>query len=527
MNEVITDIGASSVIMESQRPQNLPVFIQEIDNYLGQTFDAMTVIDQSFGKFSNFFLEQANEVLGDRDFDKLSKKEQEETFTFLAAALAIDGACAIVKGIKKTVELEKVKRLHLEVAKSRHESLPRMIERTRRCHDEAASLLLRHKGRPFNMGVLQESFKQTADMLENELCQYRDLRFRLDMLLWLKDEYEAWLDGRLYSDTPMPTMGQATIAAIYLLAGKGVSVEDSQPPVGIERRRSDLKSFGEELARDLDSSNFPNGKDFISAFEILAIIDSQLGSVLEHANLEKNPLTPDNGTEDEIDLDIDEITCKRLYAQIYLNAGHGSEVKRNLSESRLTLRSMKSYESFLNMKKDYENGCTRTFVNVFLISAAAIIPVWTLGWAWYWQLILTLVILAAVKGFVAGPSLRGLMNRFLDKFEMMSCNYEYKTAEWAGLIEPKSKVKEMAESRNHFWAGLIIGGLIGLIGGPLGMIIGAIIGAVIGSGSSGDYDKHGEGWESIRISRPVKQWTTSIILICALLAEIYFLFIND
>lgn len=107
MNEVITDIGASSVIMESQRPQNLPVFIQEIDNYLGQTFDAMTVIDQSFGKFSNFFLEQANEVLGDRDFDKLSKKEQEETFTFLAAALAIDGACAIVKGIKKDCRARK------------------------------------------------------------------------------------------------------------------------------------------------------------------------------------------------------------------------------------------------------------------------------------------------------------------------------------------------------------------------------------------------------------------------------------
>ena len=108
----------------------------------------------------------------------------------------------------------------------------------------------------------------------------------------------------------------------------------------------------------------------------------------------------------------------------------------------------------------------------------------------------------------------------------MSCNYEHETAKTAGLIEPKSKVREMAKSRNSFWAGLIIGGLIGLVGGPIGIVIGAIIGAILGSVSSDDIDTHGEGWQQIKICSPTKQWITIVIAALLVLFEIYVLFIK-
>ena len=108
----------------------------------------------------------------------------------------------------------------------------------------------------------------------------------------------------------------------------------------------------------------------------------------------------------------------------------------------------------------------------------------------------------------------------------MSSNYRYHMAKQAGMIEPKSKVKEMTKSRNRFWAGLIIGGLIGLVGGPIGIVIGAIIGAILGSVSSDDIDTHGEGWQAIKICSPTKQWITIIIAALLVIFEIYVIFIK-
>ena len=172
---------------------DLPEFIREIDEYLAGIFDEMTQIDENYGKVSAFFAEHANQVVGDRDYEKLSKEEQKLATVYMAAALAVKGACTVVKGIKETIALEKVRRLHRKVAEVKYESLGRMIERAQRNHDDAAAVLARHNLTPFQSAEVRKNFQIIANMLENELCQYRDVRFQLDMLLWLKDEYEAWL----------------------------------------------------------------------------------------------------------------------------------------------------------------------------------------------------------------------------------------------------------------------------------------------------------------------------------------------
>ena len=210
-------------------------FVREIDEYLAGIFDEMTQIDENYGKVSAFFTEHANQVVGDRDYEKLSKEEQKLATVYMAAALAVKGACAVVKGIKETIALEKVRRLHRKVAETKYESLSRMIERAQRNHDDAAAVLARHNLTPFQSAEVRKNFQVIANILEDELCQYRDIRFRLNMLLWLKEEYEAWLDDRLYSDTPMPTMGQASVAAIYVLNGL-------QIPYSREKREKDLRN---------------------------------------------------------------------------------------------------------------------------------------------------------------------------------------------------------------------------------------------------------------------------------------------
>lgn len=71
-------------------------FIKEIDEHLGQTFDVMSQMDESYGKVSTYFIEHANQVLDDRDYSKLSKDDQALTNVYMVAALAVQGACAIV-----------------------------------------------------------------------------------------------------------------------------------------------------------------------------------------------------------------------------------------------------------------------------------------------------------------------------------------------------------------------------------------------------------------------------------------------
>lgn len=504
-------------------------FIREIDEYLGQTFDQMTQLDEAYSRISNVFINEAEKVLGDRDYAKLSQDEQKLTDVYVGVALAVQGACAVVKGIKETVALERVKRLHRTIAESRYDSLAGMIERARRCHDEAAEVLTRHRECPYKVSELRATFRETADLLETELCQYRALRFRLDMLLWLKDEYEAWMENRLFSDTRMPTTGQATVAAIYLLTsdGRGV-IEGTLPPLSRQRREEDLDKFADQLRDGLNISGGADSKDFLSAFQILAMIDGQLGAVLEHTGLSRDPLAylrhknPEMDLDDYVSVDTDNLPCYRLYSILYNHAGEGNIVKETLSQSGLVQQSVESIEAELDMEEDYENGCIRTlYVNSILMAGMALIPIWTLDWAWYWRLVLSVVVLGAILWFFTRLSLRRMTRKLLNKFEMMSINYEYRIAQQAGLIEPKSKVREMAESRNGFWWGLIIGGVIGLIGGPLGMIAGAIIGAIIGSGSSDDVDDHGEGWENIKICSPVKQWILTAVLVCVMGLEIY------
>lgn len=174
---------------------------------------------------------------------------------------------------------------------------------------------------------------------------------------------------------------------------------------------------------------------------------------------------------------------------------------------------------------DYNRGSMLTVVSGLIIAAAAIMPIWNLGWKWYWATALSVVaLLMVVKWFIASPS-KKIEERTRTKFEMMSINYEYRLAKNAGMIEPKSRVKEMAKSRNDFWTGLIIGGLLGSIFFPIGTIIGAVVGAILGS-SSFDSDSHGNGWEAIRIYKPAKQWIKIVILGLFLAFEVYALFIK-
>lgn len=496
-------------------------FIREIDKYLGQTFDMMTQIDETYGKISTSFINHANQLVGDRDYERLSKDEQTFANVCMVAALAVNGACAVVKGIKETMALEKVKRLHRNVAETKYESLSRMIERAQRNHDDAAAVLARHNLTPFQSAEVRKNFQGIAKLLENELCQYRDVRFQLDMLLWLKDEYEAWLENRLYSDTPMPTMGQASVAAIYVLSGQ-------QIPYSREKREKDLRAFGNKLESSLVFDRAHDDKKPISSFELLAIIDSQLSAVLEHGYLEKDPLATaiENDGDGDTKIDVDKLSCKHLFSMMYLKADEGSLVKQIMSENPVTLSSLNSFEAFLDMKKDYFDGTKRTEISGFLLIAAVVIPIWNFGWAWYWLLALSVIVAIFVFKMFPVRSIKRMTDNLANKFQKMSCNYEHETAKTAGLIEPKSKVKEMTKSRNRFWAGLIIGGLIGLVGGPIGIVIGAIIGAILGSVSSDDIDTHGEGWQQIKICSPTKQWITIVIAALLVPFEIYVLFIK-
>lgn len=495
-------------------------FVSEIDEYLARIFDEMTQVDETYGKVSRFFSEHAEQVLGDRDYDKLSKDEQSLANVYMAAAVAVNGACAVVKGIKETVALEKVRRLHRKVAEAKYESLGRMIERAQQCHDDAAGVLASHNRNPFQTIKVKDNFQDIANLLEQGLCQYRDVRFRLDMLLWLKDEYEAWLEDRLYSDTPMPTMGQANVAAIYVLNGQ-------QIPYSREQREKDLKKFGKKLEEGMQPSGSANGKQFITSFELLAILDSQMSAVLEHSCLNKKPLgrARREGAVDDMDIDPEKLTCKHLFSTLYLNAGDGTLEKGVLSQNGITLDSIDSYEAFLEMKNEYNEGEGRAAISGFLLIAAAVMPVWTLDWTWYWRLTLSVVLALVVWKIFPARSMRRMSANLANKFQMMSCNYEYYIAKTAGLIESKSKVRMMAESRNSFWGGLIIGGLIGLVGGPIGMVIGAILGAIIGSDSSESAGDHGEGWREIKICSPVKQWITIVIAALIVIFEIIVIFI--
>lgn len=200
-------------------------------------------------------------------------------------------------------------------------------------------------------------------------------------------------------------------------------------------------------------------------------------------------------------------------------------VKETLSDSSVVLESMNSYEAFLDMKDAYDKGMQRTVVNSILMVAAVLIPIWTLDWKWYWRLALSVVALFVVIRMFTRKSARHINDNYLTKFSKMSSNYEYHIDKLGGLIEPKSKVKEMVKSRNGFWWGLIIGGLVGLLFTPLGMIVGAVVGAILGSLASGSEDTHGEGWQEIKICSPAKQWITTVIMAALILFEIYCFFL--
>lgn len=498
-------------------------FIREIDEYLAGIFDEMTQIDENYGKVSAFFAEHANQVVGVRDYEKLSKEDQKLATVYMAAALAVKGACTVVKGIKETIALEKVKRLHRNVAETKYESLSRMIERAQRNHDDAAAVLARHNLTPFQSAEVRKNFQIIANMLEDELCQYRDVRFRLDMLLWLKDEYEAWLNDRLYSDTPMPTMGQASVAAIYMLNGQ-------QIPYSREKREKDLRAFGNKLESSLVFDRAHDDKKPISSFELLAIIDSQLSAVLEHGYMDADPfvnaVTEGADDEDDVNVDLDKLSCKRLYAMLYSNTGSGTMEEEELSKNPVVKDSLSAVRAYQTMNSEYDAGTNRIIWSGILLLAAVVMPIWQLDWAWYWLLALSLLVAIFGAKFFLNRSINRMQDKLIDKFDMMSSNYRYHMAKQAGMIEPKSKVKEMTKSRNRFWAGLIIGGLIGLVGGPIGIVIGAIIGAILGSGSSDDIDTHGEGWQQIKICSPTKQWITIVIAALLVLFEIYVLFIK-
>lgn len=495
--------------------------VREIDEYLAKTFDMMSQIDETYGKMAAFFTDHANQVMGNRDYEELSKDEQSLANVYMLAALAVSGACAVVKGVTETMALEKVKRLHRKVAEAKYESLGRMIDRAQRNHDEAAGVLARHNNNQFQSVEVRDNFKDIADMLEAELCQYRDVRFRLDMLLWLKEEYEAWLDNRLYSDAPMPTMGQASVAAIYILNKQEI-------PYSREKREKDLKDFGQKLADNMQLSGTVNGKQFFNSFELLAMIDSQLSAVLEHGYMDKDPFVnaisgPAEDEEDQ-DIDLDKLSCKRLYATLYVNSGNGTVAEGILSQNPVVGDSVDSLQSFEAMNSEYEKGLGRITVSGVLLLAAAVMPIWQFDLAWYWLLALSVLAVILVVKFFPHRAIHRMQDRLINKFDMMSSNYRYYMANMGGLIEPKSNVKEMAKSRNRFWAGLIIGGIIGLFFTPIGAIIGAVLGAIIGSGLSDDDDTHGEGWQNIRICNPVKQWITIVIAALLVLFEIYVIF---
>lgn len=498
-------------------------FVREIDEYLAGIFDEMTQIDENYGKVSAFFSEHAEQVLGDRDYDKLSKDEQSLANVYMAAAVAVNGMCAVVKGIKETVALEKVRWLHRKVAEAKYESLGRMIERAQQCHDDAAGVLARHNRTPYQSTEVRDNFQVIANMLEDELCQYRDVRFRLDMLLWLKDEYEAWLNDRLYSDTPMPTMGQASVAAIYVLNGQ-------QIPYSREKRENDLKDFGHKLADNMQLSGTVNGKQFFNSFELLAMIDSQLSAVLEHGYMDEDPFVnaifgPVEDEEDQ-DIDLDKLSCKRLYATLYVNSGNGTVAEGILSQNPVVGDSVDSLQSFEAMNSEYEKGLGRITVSGVLLLAAAVMPIWQFDLAWYWLLALSVLAVILVVKFFPLRAIHRMQDKLINKFDMMSSNYRYYMANMGGLIEPKSNVKEMAKSRNRFWAGLIIGGIIGFFFTPIGAIIGAVLGAIIGSDSSESAGDHGEGWREIKICSPVKQWITIVIVALLVIFEIYVIFIK-
>lgn len=518
-NELLSVANGGNLAPKKEGPAK---FIREIDEYLGQTFDMMTQLDQTFGKFSNYFFEHANQVVGERDYNTLSKNEQTLADMYTAAALAVEGVNAIIQGIQETYALEKVKRLHRKVAETRYESLGRMIDRTQRCHDDAAGVLARHNRQPFLVREVKATFEQTADMLETGLCQYRDVRFRLDMLLWLKDEYEAWLEDRLYSDTPMPTMGEASIAAIYVLNRTPI-------PYGKEKREADLKQFAQNLFNTMRMAGMPNGKDSISSFEFLASIDSQLGAVLEHAYLDKDPLASareEAEEDDEENFDADKLTCKRLYSDMYANSGDDTLVESMLQANPVTGDSVSSVNAFIEMKDAYDKGTKRTDGNGILLAIAVLFPIWMLNLSWYWRLALSVLALFFVVWPFFRRSYRRMTSNLFDKFEKMSYSYEHYMAQQAGLITPKSKVKAMAKSRNYFWGGVIVGGLIGfVIFPPVGAIVGAIFGAIIAKMVSDDTnDTPGENWQEIKICSPAKQWRLFAILVALIGLEVYWIF---
>lgn len=526
---------------------NLPKAIREIDDYLSHTFDEMSVIDETYGKVSSFFASLAKNSVGDADYDQLSKNEQQEALLYMAAAIAVKGASAVIKGIKEAVAIEKVKRLHRKVAEARIDSLPRQIQRLQRLHDEAAVMLMRHNGHPFRASEVKQSFAGIADILEKELCQYRDIRFRLDMLCWLKDEYEAWLEGRLFSDTPMPVVGQATIAAIYLLRNNSQRIEPStppeivsqivasaQPPVSAANMREGIRKVGQTLAESLDLTRYPNGKDFLSALEILAIVDSQMAAVLEYFNLDEDPLASakveeeDDEDNDEDMYDPDKLQYNALYANLYMRAGSSDlpHLKNNMEKNPVTLDSMKVLDAFYTMKGQYDKADNWVGINSLMVMAAGIIPVWTLGWKWYWALLLSVVIVMLVYKVFLSPNMRSLTDNILNKLTMMDCNYNHILTQRAALIAPESKLKQMLRSRNHIFIGIILGGIIGMVAGPVGAVIGAIIGGFLGSGSSEEADDHGEGWEEMKIYSPVKQGIVSVIVGAILVLEIIALFVD-
>ena len=301
-----------------------------------------------------------------------------------------------------------------------------------------------------------------------------------------------------------------------------------QIPYSREKREKDLREFGNKLESSLVFDRAHDDKKPISSFELLAIIDSQMCAVLEHGYLEKDPLATaiENDGDGDTKIDVDKLSCKHLFSMMYLKADEGSLVKQIMSENPVTLSSLNSFEAFLDMKKDYFDGTKRTEISGFLLIVAVVISIWNFGWAWYWLLALSVIVAIFVFKMFPVRSIKRMTDNLANKFQKMSCNYEHETAKTAGLIEPKSKVREMAKSRNSFWAGLIIGGLIGLVGGPIGMVIGAIIGAILGSGSSDDIDTHGEGWQAIKICSPTKQWITIIIAALLVIFEIYVIFIK-
>lgn len=222
------------------------------------------------------------------------------------------------------------------------------------------------------------------------------------------------------------------------------------------------------------------------------------------------------------------VMCNRLYAGISLNCRSTEypQIHDTLENNPTAGKSLFSLDAFYDMKAKYDTGSGICVIKGLLVAAALILPVWQFGWAWYWALVLSAVIFFTVQRRVIRKSARGVARNFVEKYSGMNKNYEYIVTQDAGLIEPVSKVKEMARHRNHFWIGLILGGVAGsFFFPPLGTILGALFGAIIGT-SYGDSDDHGKGWKEIKIYSPTKQWIAVILTFAIVLFEIYAFFIR-